>query len=80
MTVGRSSQGNIMDRLGNAMSEKGKVKCHLAWASQVNIDGNELALLSRVLLFVLTGYVNNKATWTLIYKLTISLKIDHDLE
>lgn len=64
-----------MDRLGNATSEKGKVKCHLAGASQVNIDGNEFALLSRVLLFVLTGYVNNKAIWTLIDKLTVSLKL-----
>lgn len=28
-----------MDSLGNDISEKGKVKRHLAWGSQVDIDG-----------------------------------------
>lgn len=35
-------QGHIVDSFGNVTNEKGKVKCHLASASQVDIDGNEL--------------------------------------
>ena len=34
-------QGHIMGSLGNASSEKGKVKCHLSSASRVDIDGDK---------------------------------------
>lgn len=73
-------QSHIMDSLRNATNEKGKVECHLSSPYPIDIDGYEWpCILDPHFFFVLTGCVKNKATRTLINKLTASFKTDHDL-